>query len=388
MIYIVTGNHFRAHGIEDIVDMFVYVFQRLNISYEVTTNIVPNSNNLLIDEFSNIYFNENLIDTKSEFPSTKIYTVCTEFITKKFGFTTFNFFSFTDIFFVTLCKFLLGNFIKKLFLFIPLLCALTILIIKLFFNLIMVFANYLLNLINVHYLNQDQLELEHNNPLSRFIARYFMIPFKKYYYFELRFRGFMQVYDFIDHFYLIHSNNTSELIDRKLKGIVYPEIINIDLLLNSLRDKAPGIGMSGSVTSYRLRSLDKFKRTLFIKGIHNFFIHNIVFNKFSPTKKSLKKDPLTNVAFHFHPPQTSGWTFSSPTRIYRTVSVYNAIPIVSKKFNQHPIEDLAYDYTEPGVLKALYNFKSEKNLNDFKTKILKYNKLAYTNNDLIFKNDL
>ena len=385
MIYIVTGNHFRVSGIEDIVDMFVYVFQRLNISYEVTSDIVPNSNNLLIDEFSNIYFNENLIDTKLEFPSTKIYTVCTEFITKKFGFTTFNLFSSSDLFLVLLSKFMLGSFIKKLFLFIPLLCSLIIFIPKLFFNIILVLFNYLLNLINIHYLNQEQLVLENDNPISRFIARYVMMPFKKCFYLELRFQGFMQVYDYIDYFYIIHPNNTSDLIEKKLKGIVYPEIINIDLLINALKRKTAGIGLSGSITSYRLSSLDKFKRALFIKGIHNFFIHNIKFNKFSPTKKTLKNDPLTEVAFHFHPPQSSGWSFSSPTRIYRTVSVYNAIPIISKRFDQHPIEELAYNYNEPGTLKLLYNFKLEHNLNDFKSKIQKYNKIAYKNNNLIFK---
>ena len=65
------------------------------------------------------------------------------------------------------------------------------------------------------------------------------------------------------------------------------------------------------------------------------------FYDFSQVKKN---KTLKKYQFSLHPPQVESWTFSSPTRIYR--SFYNdfSVPIVFKKFNDCEIEDIALFY--------------------------------------------
>lgn len=48
----------------------------------------------------------------------------------------------------------------------------------------------------------------------------------------------------------------------------------------------------------------------------------------------------TSVMFSLHPPQSQGWPYSSPVRIFRAIEVDHTIPVLPEPFGDHPIEDV------------------------------------------------
>ena len=91
-----------------------------------------------------------------------------------------------------------------------------------------------------------------------------------------------------------------------------------------------------------------------------------------------KEDYLFNIS----PPQQSGWPFSSPMRILRA-ALLGQIPVVTKKFDDHDIEDIAllWDGRMDSALKVAHFSMDRKQLvEDYILSVHRYNTIAKSKN--------
>ena len=90
--FIVHGNHYEGKkAISDLSQNLVDSLECLNLfpSIQFSKNIVPNSINFIIEEFSNQSFCVKLEKTKKKFPKTIIFLIITEIPINK-SFNNFN----------------------------------------------------------------------------------------------------------------------------------------------------------------------------------------------------------------------------------------------------------------------------------------------------------
>ena len=100
--FLVIGNHERYGGIGDVLFTLATYFSR-HFNVLVSESLVPNEINVLIDEFSQRTFVDNVRRTRVEYPNTRFILMATEFVTEmsifgcSFG-NTFNYFDIRDNF--------------------------------------------------------------------------------------------------------------------------------------------------------------------------------------------------------------------------------------------------------------------------------------------------
>jgi len=148
-----------------------------------------------------------------------------------------------------------------------------------------------------------------------------------------------------------------------------------------LVNKVIGFNISGTITRYRKLWAKHIDLIILFFGLRN------VIKQTSIPQTNIYESDNSNYAFSLHPPQSLHWKYSSPVRIYRAISFDNNIPLITKNFHQHPIENIAVSYNGIESLSECLNIYEDKNLREIfiKNKIIKYNKLAETNNNLIIK---
>ena len=93
---IFIGNHQKITSIKDHIDLIKSCVKTKSLKVEVTNQILINSVNFFIEEFSENKLNEELIKIKRKFPKTIFVCLYTELPTKKiiknFNHVNFNFF--------------------------------------------------------------------------------------------------------------------------------------------------------------------------------------------------------------------------------------------------------------------------------------------------------
>ena len=88
-VYLVIGNHYSLVGVWEQVTITLRTFQHLNIDLKISTNVVENAINIIIEEFSNDIVDQ-LIKIKAKSPDTKYILYVSEYIDKYGNLNTFN----------------------------------------------------------------------------------------------------------------------------------------------------------------------------------------------------------------------------------------------------------------------------------------------------------
>jgi hypothetical protein len=98
--------------------------------------------------------------------------------------------------------------------------------------------------------------------------------------------------------------------------------------------------------------------------------------------------PEVSYLFNFNPPQSRGWKWCSIMRLYRA-AVLGQIPIVTKKFGDHEIEDIAllWDKRKSTAMRLLTEGTIGRSLlvERYLAAVERYNGIAHRKNSAIFE---
>ena len=102
----------------------------------------------------------------------------------------------------------------------------------------------------------------------------------------------------------------------------------------------------------------------------------------------VSKEGIIRGAYSLHPPQTEVWRYASSSRLYRALCIDYNMPILTKNFNQHPIEDVCFIYDDKEKLFQFrdYYLNIEEFLPILESKIDKYMQIAKEHNDKFLEN--
>jgi hypothetical protein len=298
-IYIVLGNHVSVAGIQEIIFTLKSSLSD-KFSIKVTQTVRTNCVNIFIDEFASGSTVIALERVKAEHPNTKIAIVGTEFVTSVslLGlrlFDTFNFFG----------------------------------------------------------------TMQDWSALVSGVTRELLGG--KPPYMHMRYRGFAQALGYSDLLAIIHPPilpTAAKLVAQfpQLPPVfcVYPQIGTLSAELLRRLEKTPvGFTLTGTVTRYRRQVVRQFIRVLENSGWYGQVWQSLSFQadagKPVGTRRSRPADyrnlydrPSLSppLLFNLNPPQSRNWAYSSPMRILRAI-LLGQIPVVTKRFRDHPIEDVA-----------------------------------------------
>lgn len=184
--------------------------------------------------------------------------------------------------------------------------------------------------------------------------------FKRCVYMKSRRRGYEEFKSIADLVIKIHER----LTDTRGDSVLYPALPKVAEILNKK------IKVSGTQTSYRLKMCDEFSRRL------NQQDHEFEF-AYRGSIKFDAQDQDDLYGFAYQPAQSESWEKSNPIKIWRDSFFHGAVPIVDRKFEDHPIEVIAITTEE--FFSEQYNTSSV--VDNYK----QYSKAVYPNNDKIFQ---
>lgn len=154
--------------------------------------------------------------------------------------------------------------------------------------------------------------------------------------------------------------------------LVPPPIVKKSSLVD--RELRFGIDVSGSMSFYRRRQIRKAIDVLHKLSPGGRFAHHQE-RGFDDTREKL--------LLSFNTPQSRTWRYSSPMRIIGAIK-RGQIPVVSKKFGDHPAEDLALlfpgDLNEVHLLVTGLVFEKTEYMNTAWEKLQNYRELVDANN--------
>jgi hypothetical protein len=339
--FLLWSNHRSAAGIGEIVFTVVACLaERYNL--RPTKIIRPGKINIIIDEFTNPYFVKQLADIKKADPATKYVIVATEFITP-----------------------------------------------------VRIFGIEIARTFNFFWGAKDWLKLSRD----RLLQGTDRLPS----YLHQRYLGFMKALAVCDLLVFVHPSIGHELADVahaypnliSPPVMVYPELILALVTQDDRFERLPiGFNITGTLTRYRRMVMAKlarqFRRAGWAQAIwkHVSFAESEVAEFTGSTFKFHydahgKDDYLFNIS----PPQQSGWPFSSPMRILRA-ALLGQIPVVTKKFQDHDIEDIAllWDGQIDTALKMLHVAMDRKRLiDDYIQSVHRYNAIAKDKNQAFLR---
>lgn len=393
-IYLFVGNHGSLDGIEDCVQILSKVFNDRGFNLGISDVLVPNSVNLIVDEFSGLFENKRIADFCNKSKENKCIFILTEFINCKFSVTSFNHFngvfSAALISLANVClRYLRSDLpnlrirdLVQLFIFIPV--------------FILLFLVQIFKVI-----------------ISILVARNPRVSIQKLYskfnnliYLHMRFLGLQSMIKYAQGVILLHPSikidvlNSEAALKMNNLGILYPEL-DKSRILTGRGSQNLLIEITGSITPYRQAWISRFNKAIQIMGGSNTFKYCVAF-PFSVAKITSKN---LRGSFSLHPMQSLSWPYCSPTRIYRALMVDGSIPILARNTLQHEIEDVCLHVfsgnfparkTENPFLIQIYISKILKLIeriyrdNQFKMEYLepridKYQLVAKKNNDALMK---
>lgn len=392
-INIVNSNHKYQYGIEDIISILVNLFEKRGIDVKISDKFSKDKVNIIIDEFTSYRFRTYLRKFKKINPSSKIYLISTEYLTKKNflgkNFETFNFFNreiniFSKIFFL-----LISN-LYLLFKRISFIEGLLSLILR-SLSLPIIFILKLIDLLNLaavkflkFFLTKKKSKKNNINISLVFYLRLLTQRYKNRIYLYRRYLFFKDCIHYLDGHFLLNTFQKRGFheINKSLPmlGVIYPEF-DTKKYFDNIINKKIGICMTGTITKYRLNYFNKLK-----KNINKFLLKRKLlctflfsFSGFSESNK------FKNYLFSFHPPQTKDWISCSPTRLYRAFAIDFNIPVITKNFGHMSIEGLCVQYDELISDNFLNKTVGKKFSIDskFKKNILEYSRTVKKKNDLL-----
>jgi hypothetical protein len=313
-VYLLWTNHWSTRGIGEVV---FTIESCLNGCHRVrpTNRIRPGKLNIIIDEFTNPYFVLRLAEMKQAEPNTRYIIVATEFLTPVA---------------------ILGLELHRTFN---------------FFGSMRDWMGALRNL------------------LCRSINR---LPS----YMERRYIGFVAALPICDLLLCVHPE-----IGRSLESVVaacpnlvappavvYPELLTHLAIREDRLDRMPiGFNLTGSLTAHRRTVMRALERQFARVGWRDRIWEPVGFEQSAPVAFSgsairFNYDiaPDGQYLFNINPPQRRRWPFSSPMRIARA-ALLGQIPVVTRKFDDHDIEDIAllWDGRRDTALEIM-NYRAER----------------------------
>jgi len=374
MYSIYTGNHYTISGVEDYIETLTLIFLKRGFKAEVSNKLNPKLINIIIDEFSNTTQNRILFDFRRNHPNAKLILVATEFIEYKNFIRSFNFFSnnLIDSAVVSLMNSYFRVNEKSFILPGPIDFLISVAYIPL------LIYNYILFLIIKNPFKECGFSWRKH--LKKFLKSHY-----NNIYFLRRYIGLESVINCMDGVILSHSMIANNLIhisgNTPIIGVFFPEIDIKDIKRNIFKGKELCVEVTGTVTPYRLNKIEEINHDIDNKKIGKYF----QYCKSIPM--SLKYKDVTRCSYSLHPPQTDDWKYASPTRIYRALCHDNNMPILTKYYGQHPIEDICFVYKKCNDLAKLTDFFLDKNrlYNVILPRINKYTEIATSNNNEIIR---
>ena len=189
--------------------------------------------------------------------------------------------------------------------------------------------------------------------------------------------------NYVDGVVVVHNNMIDGFLGLGNKlpfiGTVYPEIDIEKIKENLFKNKELFIEVTGTVTPYRLKKITEIDNDISELSLENKF----KFCKAFPA--SNQKENSIRGAYSLHPPQTKNWKHSSPVRIYRALCYDYNLPILTRRFNDHPIEDICFIYDNSNILFELnkYFYDRRSLLAFIEPRIDAYAQKSINNNNII-----
>ncbi len=299
--YIVIGNHANYIGIGEMVHALHTFFSRHYQTF-ISESLVPNATNVLIDEFSLVATADLLMRLRESYPRTRIILMATEFITR-----------------MTL------------------------------------FGMPLTNTFNFFHIRGDSRDI------WRFLA-YRAGMLRRLPYYLARYRGFAAALAATDLVLCAHQAvaDTMALISvdpsapRRTVLTLYPEIDAARVAADSrLQTRPTGVLMTGTLTKFRANVARGLIRAFKHAGVNRPIYQHRPFDPASSlhfeeagvnlgydSDVAADPDKPRDYLYNLNPPQRANWRYSSPMRIQRAI-LMGHIPLVTRKFGDHDIEDTA-----------------------------------------------
>ena len=382
-INIYIGNHSEKFLIDDVVYLN-YIFSKRNIDVITSIELEPNSINIIFDDFCDYEQSKKIIDFKKDNPKTVVVMISTEHIIEKYFARTFNFFSggIRDAAVISLLNIYYRISIKHFS--YPTLRDLVVAIV--YSPILMI--DYMMNIIKYTTLKKIGFYYKRPRKFAYMLKRY--IGFEK----MANYADSILAMGVTDHNYIaeyskdykrlnLHKNTT-------IIGTFFPEIDVDDLKKNIFINKKLFIEVTGSVTPYRFNKMQEINDDISDLNLQNSFSNCKDFPKGGEHEISavVSKEGIIRGAYSLHPPQSETWMYASSTRIYRALCIDYNMPILTKNFNQHPIEDVCFIYDDKEQLFQFrdYYFNIEKFLPILESRIDKYMLIAEKHNDKFIEN--
>jgi hypothetical protein len=189
---------------------------------------------------------------------------------------------------------------------------------------------------------------------------------------ELRYRGFLRALKYCDLLAVIHPEMVDQYCTHRTPiHPIFPEIGALSVeQRNRLWNLPAGFTMTGTLTPYRQHVAASLIVAFGKAGWTNPVYQYRPFEAPAKTTSWSDKKPESDIKsledclltpgefnlsdvvraeynaiepeylFNLNPAQSENWPYSSPMRILRAI-ILGQIPVITKKFNDHPIEDVA-----------------------------------------------
>jgi hypothetical protein len=371
------GNHGKQDGIEDYITLITKLMQARGLPVTVSSTYDPDAVNLVIDEFTNYIENRRLAAFKSAHPRSRVVFVLTEFVARRWGAVSFNHFggpfeaaaiALFDVYLRRVRddfgRLTSGKLLKLLF-YSPLFIA------ELVPDTLRLIAKLLLG----KGWSKDGLG---------YLRRH-----HRTIYFHMRYLGFRACLPYADALITSHENIMSGVLleacpEQRVApslGVLYPELDERDVLDKLMVGKKLFMEITGSVTRYRQKWIERTNRWLVSLGLQSVFGHCVSL----PFSLLASSKPTERGAYSLHPPQTRRWPYSSPTRIFRALSVDHNLPILTDHYHQNPIEDVCFVLKDKTSVVELYEMYVDRNLlrRFIEPRVKSYNETVSSRNDTL-----
>ena len=380
-ISLYVANHGRPDGIEDYLANFEYMFTRRGFEFQVSMELEEDAINLVIDEFTNFATNRYIAAFAARSPNTPLVFVLTEFIEERFLITSFNNFDGLE----EAAKLVLINYFLRtrrpdfpdvrtkdylrLALYFPVLLFMAP---KLLYR----FLKILSGKKGAHKLGQARETFIRENVYRDL-------------YMHARYLGMEAMITHADAVMAPHKSVEDDYERQRVNqpdwppslGMFYLEFPERRVGVEMLANKENFIEMTGSITTYRKSEMGRINGLIKLLGLAN-SIGSV--RSYGFGERALGE---SRAAFSIHPPQVRNWPYCSPTRIYRALVVDQNIPILTKNYGQHPIEDLCLLMNGNDCLAEMYEmlFVPDVLENFLDSRVGQYLEIAEAGNDLLCK---
>lgn len=378
-VNIFVGNHGCYDGIEDYVCLLRQVMGARGLHVNVSSKLVPDAINIVIDEFTNYLENRRLMQFKKDNPHSQIILLLTEFEESCWGVKSYNHFSgLFNSAVIALFDVYLRNIRDdlgrcgvqdwcRLILFLPILT-------------LSFFKHIILFVCRTVYRRQ-----------SESILSGYLKPYQRVIYMHMRYLGMKSHLCCMNAVMASHPNvisNFCQSTDGHMfpiinLGVLHPEY-DVDVVMSKLMvNKALFIEITGSITGYRLKWIKRLNQWLLSLGIHHTFkpCQSISFGAMSSVQGASRG------AYSLHPPQTVRWPYCSPMRIFRALAVDSNLPILTHHFHQCPIEDICFTLQDRrSIAELCHMYYDRVCLREYiQPRLNHYNDIAMSRNDTLMR---